>query len=215
MKDLPKLTLGVDVDGTLAATHPRWLELARERYGIDASLEDLREYEFWRLIGPGKEETLELFRAAWDDYERIGLERGAVSAVMHRLHEVYKIYIITASVGRPRDVKSWLKMNDIPYDRFYHTPNRDDKLNIATDMHLEDCGEVAELFASNGRNVVLLSQPWNRGLHRRLKRYDTAYIAKSWGEIESHAMKNAFAGRGGDRRALSNDSRRHARRAHP
>lgn len=183
--------MGVDVDGTLADTHERWVKLANEKFGLGVKREQLKVYDFTRLLDITTPQMLGLFKDAWEDYRSIRLMHEDIPAILGRLRGKYSIHIITAGVGNRRDIIGWLDENSVPYDAFHHVRERSQKLRFRTALNLDDCGELAEEFASRGRGVVLLKQPWNSYTHRKLKMYDSARIAKDWYEVENIAVRLA------------------------
>lgn len=184
-----KPILSVDLDGTIADSHSRWLEIGRERYGIKAGISDLIDYDFWKITGPEtKEEFMQIWRDLWDDYGKVKPQPGA-HAALKELHKSYSIYFNSACVGSFENVKRWLKENDIAYDHFNLAANDEQKLDFKTDLHFEDAPPLIMGFASRGRNLVVISQPWNVGMHHQLSKYKNVYIAKNWDDAKRIALE--------------------------
>ena len=181
--------LSVDLDGTVADSHSRWLEIGKERYGITAGLNDLVDYDFWKITGPKtKDEFMQIWRELWDDYRKVKPQPG-VQAALQELHKTYSVYINSACVGRVENVKLWLEENGIVYDHFNLAANDEEKLGFKTDLHFEDAPHLIEGFASRGRNIIVISQPWNRGVHLKLGRYKNVHIAKNWDDARRIALE--------------------------
>lgn len=190
---MPKPILSIDIDGTLADSHARWLELVKDRYGIRAQKKDLIIYDFWEILGLENEEVcLDIFREAWKNYKDIEPLSDDVADVVGKLRHTYDICINTACVGKQEEVKSWLNYNNIEYDLFHFCKTREEKFEVRPALHIDDSGEIAERFALNGNNTILISQPWNKSLHKKLGVYSNITIASKWSEIAAIAFKRNF-----------------------
>ncbi|MHB1830001.1 MAG: 5' nucleotidase, NT5C type [Candidatus Micrarchaeaceae archaeon] len=188
---LERPVISVDLDGTIADSHSRWLEVGKERYGITETVDDLVLYDFWRITGPdSEEEFMQVWRDLWDDYGKIKPQPG-VQAALEELHKTCTIYINSACVGRLDNVKSWLKDNDIVYDHFNLASSEEEKFDLKTDLHFEDSPRLVEGFAERGRNVVVISQPWNRELRGWIGKYRNVRIAKDWDDAKRIALDHS------------------------
>ncbi len=188
-----KPIFSLDMDGTLADSHSRWLEIARERLGIDARLEDLRIYDFWKILGLATEqECLDIFADVWEDYGAIKPLHPRIPEMVDEIRRLYRVCINTACVGDQGNVKMWLKDNGISYDLFHFCVDRNDKLKVMPEAHMDDCAELAEKFLANGSSTVLISRPWNVGLQHEVCAYRNARVAKDWEEAKDIAMSGDF-----------------------
>ncbi len=186
--------LSVDLDGTVADSHSRWLEIGKERYGIKAGVNDLVLYDFWKITGPkSKKEFMQIWRELWDEYRKVKPQPGAVAA-LRELSKTYSVYINSACIGNFENVKSWLRENKISYDHFNLALSDDEKLDFKTDLHFEDAPRLIEGFASRGRNLVVISQPWNMSLHPKLGKYRNVHIAKDWNDAKRIALERSRLG---------------------
>ncbi len=181
------------MDGTLADSHSKWLEIARERYGIHAEKKDLVVYDFWELLGLENEEAcLDIFREAWKDYRDIPPLSYDVSEIVGKLRNTYEVCINTACVGKPDEVRSWLKYNRIAYDSFHFCKTKEEKFSVKSALHVDDSAELAEKFALGGNDVVLISQPWNRALIGKLAAYGNITVASNWSDVLEISQKRGF-----------------------
>ena len=190
---LPKPTLSIDIDGTLADSHSKWLELAREEFGINADRRDLVIYDFWKVLGlKNEEQCLDIFRKVWKNYEDIEPLNANVPEIIEDLGKKYNISINTACVGKASEVKSWLNYNKIDYDLFHFCKNREEKLSVKPYMHIDDSGELAYMFAQGGSRTILISQPWNASMQKKLGVHNRIRIANNWSDVAAVASRGSF-----------------------
>ncbi|MEM0149582.1 MAG: hypothetical protein QXW10_01660 [Candidatus Micrarchaeaceae archaeon] len=178
-------TLCVDIDGTVADTVSNWLRIANFEYGIGKSKTDISEYDMSRATGMPADAILSIFRRVWDDYPSIMPVDKYASAVLGKLHRVYKIEIVTATVGQDEAVKAWLKLNNVLYDEFIHVNSEASKVNVAGDVYIDDNPITAKALAEKEKYVIMIKQNWN-------KCYDVpdgVKVARNWLDVEKLLLR--------------------------
>ncbi|MGC8662533.1 MAG: 5' nucleotidase, NT5C type [Candidatus Micrarchaeia archaeon] len=183
---MEKKSICIDVDGTLARSAERWLEVFETERGINKKVEDLKEYGLEASFGISREEVREVFGKVWKNYENIEMTSKNAPLVIKKLRERYYIMIITAASANDSELISWFKMNDIIYDQFYHFGREDEKLRVDGDIIIEDNPNIALSFIKKGKKVILIEKPWNRKIKEST---DGIEFAKDWDEIYKIIMK--------------------------
>ena len=188
---MPKPTLSTDIDGTLADSFNLWLKLANERYGLDMKASDIKTYDFWPTVGMTRKEFMDIWRELWDYYPEIKPLPG-VQETLGKLHKTYKVYVNAACIGDVSCIKAWFRENNIPHDRYNLVHGHWKKIKLVTDVHFEDAPPLAKQYASRGRNLVLISQPWNMSIHAELEKYSNVHVARNWKDAGRITLRQRF-----------------------
>ncbi|MDE1850218.1 MAG: hypothetical protein KGH54_00280 [Candidatus Micrarchaeota archaeon] len=181
---MAKMTLGVDIDGTLANTVDVFLEYLKRNRGISVKKSEIVHYDMTRHMPISKKEMGDMWEVVWEDHQRIPLEDPRAPEVLQRLADSFEIHIVTATNAREHDLRDWLHANRIPYDRIQRFKGQIHKVDSKVDVHIDDCFEISELFIKNNIRLILLEQPWNKNHHALVKNERLVSIAKNWREIE-------------------------------
>ncbi len=185
---MPKRVLGIDIDGVLADTTSKWLQIVERRYGIKAIKKDITRHdipEVEKFASLTEEQYIDAFKEVWSDYKNLQLEDPGIPSILDNLREKFQIYITTASVGTRSEIEAWLAKNHIVYDRLAHFSRAKDKhLLNDVDIYIDDYNKVIENLAKNGKTAILLAQPWNEHFIASNKN-PKIIVAYNWREIES------------------------------
>ncbi|ASI13690.1 5'-nucleotidase [Candidatus Mancarchaeum acidiphilum] len=176
-----RLTLGIDIDGTLADTVGLVLELYNSEHKFQASKEDLKLYEMAKNlpeIDGGK--VKEYFENSWDRWNEIAPVDNAASDVIRKLAELYNIRIITATFGDTGNVKRWLEHNEIVYNDFVHCDSSE-KYKYC-DILVDDRVSCINAVAEHGGRGILMEQYWNKADPTE-EINENVVIAKNWNHV--------------------------------
>ena len=182
---IPLDRLAFDIDGVVADIMTTFLEMARERYGLEHLryeqittffLEDCLDLEPWII------ETL--IRELIDRTHELPVAPFPHAVpVLTRLSQETPLLFITAR-DRARPIQTWLHLtlDQVPREaiRVFATGDPDTKIHYLKDhgIHyfVEDRLETCHHLAEHGITPILFAQPWNRQRHPFLE-------VKDWPEL--------------------------------
>ncbi len=188
-----KDTVAIDIDGTLAdIVHP-WLLIMERDFGIKAMKEDLTRYDFWEIFNIPKEDSYRIFVEMWNHPESIMVEDRDIPSIIDNISSMYRVRILTATVGKDNDVKGWLKANRIIFDEYMHVEHSNLKHTLDdVAIYVDDSPNEVKEIANAGKKAILLRQPWNAG-------FDTSpykgriSVAENWRQIEDMLINKEYA----------------------
>jgi 5'(3')-deoxyribonucleotidase len=154
--------IGVDLDGVLGDQVSPILTQVSAR---GETLVTYDQVESWRHpVGSSDISTLIVAaqRSEPTYISDMPLHLGA-REMLSALRELGEVAIVTA---RPPEIESqtvsWLRRNDLPYDRFYIAEEAGKSVH-GCDVLVDDySGNIEEFLASTNGYAVLVDQPWNR-----------------------------------------------------
>lgn len=181
-------SMGVDVDNVIAPTMSAVLSIVAKRHGINANRSEMK------LAFPEQNEPLKSFFTkeqmsaiyidVWKNYRTLGLEDPRIPAILNRIKSRFDIHIITASIANLDNVRDYLRLHEIPFHKFTHTPNSAAKGEINVEVHVDDYHRVAEAYSEKNKKVILLRQPWNEEFIETNSANPNIRHAKDWKDIE-------------------------------
>jgi uncharacterized protein len=165
--------LAFDIDGVVADTMEIFVQLARDRYGLnELSKEDLRCYDLHQCLDLDRTIVDDLICLTLDD-EHTLMVPPMVGApdVLTELAQRGPLRFVTARIW-PESITQWLEQTlpDVSRDRIQviATGAPEAKLEILRDLDvrffLEDRVETCRLLSGRGIQPLLFDQPWNRDL---------------------------------------------------
>ncbi|MEM0138944.1 MAG: hypothetical protein QW100_04420 [Thermoplasmatales archaeon] len=167
MHSVPKKTVGVDIDGTLADFHNVFLEFYNKKHGSNYTLDDICGYrpETWN-IPISTQEFLDVHNEIWNDYWK-EIKPTVSQEEFKSLVNLYDVEIITQRpIEQSEYVMKWLKknFNDI-HIKVKCVPTVDKKLAYGYSIIFDDANPLAEeiLKDEQGDSTILylITQPWN------------------------------------------------------
>jgi len=177
---MKQLSIGFDVDNTIAKMSKAFLLFHNGAYGTDIKFEDLKSHSLSKDIDITFEEELKRFEEFFaSKYAReIEPVQGAQEAVK-KLAKDHKLYVITS---RPEDLKEqtqeWVDrfFKDLFQKIFFTYKDYTkaevcvkEKLDLMIDDHPLYCQECAEA----GITVLIPDRPWNKHVrHEKIIRVD-------------------------------------------
>lgn len=170
-KVINPLQLAFDIDGVVADTMEVFLDLARERYGLNYLTKDhLYYYDLYKCLDIDREIIDDLICLTLDDEhtERVPPVAGAPD-VLTEFSRHAPLRFVTARIW-PESIINWLYkvLPDVPRERIQviATGAPEAKLGILKDLgvqyFVEDRLETCKLLARDGIQPLLFDQPWNR-----------------------------------------------------
>lgn len=158
------LRIGLDLDGVLAEAMIGWCELYNQRYSKSLSLEDIRAWDVWKIVGIHRDEFFRILDDAWLQWERIPATEEGVGEQVKLLRELGTVDLVTGRSARTvASAKEWLKAHSIPYDRFVRTESTVAKIRLNYDIFVDDSPRLMQLIASKSTALgILYTRPWNR-----------------------------------------------------
>ena len=156
-----KCIIACDLDGVLADTVKPTLRHIEEKTAIKKTNDDIKHYDMTIDLDLPRNYIIDAFRKAWKEYEKIELVDPNIPYILNKLREKSKIYIVTSSVGDDKEIRGWLKKNNIVYDKLIHVKKDNEKLNVEADVFIEDNPHLAVELKNAGKFVIILEQPWN------------------------------------------------------
>ena len=174
------MKIAVDLDGVLAEAMIVWCELYNRRHGASLSLEDIREWDVWRLTKISREEFFNLLDEAWSEWERMPPTEENLSEHIEALSKFGTIDVVTGRSARTVGyAKKWLQKHRIRYSRFVRTESTLNKIRLDYGVFVDDSPKLMERIASRPKSLgTIYTRPWNRSfMCSAIRRAD------SWSEI--------------------------------
>ena len=163
--------LAFDVDGVVADTMAVFVDLARERYGLDYLTKDhLRLYVLHQCIDVDRKIIDDLICLTLDDEHTLQIPpMDGAAEVLTELARHGPLRFVTARIW-PESIIEWLRgtLPRVPSDHIQVTATGapEAKLEILHGLgvryFVEDRLETCRLLARDGIKPLLFDQPWNR-----------------------------------------------------
>jgi uncharacterized HAD superfamily protein len=187
------MKIGLDMDEVLAQFLVTFIVYHNEKYNTNYRMEDIDEFELWKVWGGTKEEIAERIRLFVD--EGMVLKLTPVPLAQQIIEELKKdneLYVITARHDSGRETsEKWLEehfpetFNEIHMSIDSHKENGSGKTkaeickDLQIDIMVEDSFPFASSIALSGTPVILLNYSWNI----KNGELENIYRAKDWSEI--------------------------------
>lgn len=171
--------IAIDLDSVLAQTVPAMLRLFNQEFGTAYTKEVVSDYEFWKVVpelremkvSKAKDKFYRLLDKAWEDWQSIEPEPGAVEAMQRLADEGHEIDIVTGRETTPREVlEQWLRWHRIPYNNLIVVGGKqqerktgEQKADMPYDVFIDDNPfQVGTMANYPDKTLLLFTQPWNR-----------------------------------------------------
>jgi hypothetical protein len=181
------VTLGLDLDGTMADTWGSLLRLMESRHNIRASKSDIRSHTlienepFKRLT---QEQATEAFVDVWKDYKSIKLEHHGIPEIITYLKKKCDgIAVVTSTIADRKTIHNYLEYRSIDLNKVFWFDDPAKKIHSNMDIIVDDYSRAIEAFANAGRIGVLLAQPWNEEFRTKIGSSSNIKIAMDWSQI--------------------------------
>ncbi len=174
------IRIALDLDGVLSDSMGSWVRIWNARNSFKRiTVEDIREWDFWRGLGIGREEFDSVFEEVWRGWRDLRPLEENLGAKVSRLSRLGRVDIVSGRTPRHLPyVKSWLKLHGVRYSSLILgvTP----KSRLDHDVFIDDSPVEALGIAETARYVLLRDQPWNRSLE------SNRYIVRVGGLVEAY-----------------------------
>ena len=182
-----KKILGIDIDGVIAESDPMFRRYMGEFFNRTFDRKDVTTFNYEDAFGI----TREQMRGFWNyftssgGWDKIPPVKGAAETI-DKLRNNFHIVVVT---GRPVSLKdvtvSWLKNNNVNYDKLIMTDFRDkfellSESDLFPEWFIEDHRDFALGLSENGVKVLLYDYPWNRDIPEKQK---NIIRISSWDDI--------------------------------
>jgi 5'(3')-deoxyribonucleotidase len=191
-KDMPveagqeaRKVIALDVDGTIADLATQIIKIVKDRYNVELTVDQLTKYHVEELVpSMTRAEFVGILKEIWDNYKEIGLVDKQIPRILEDVHKDYEIHVVTAAVGTDDQIRDWLRINNITYDKFVHVAHQADKQKEGADIYVDDYFEVAKQVAVLDKNVIIIKQPWSEIDEQViLNSHNKIVVAQSWVEV--------------------------------
>ncbi len=193
------MIISIDLDEVLADTTPALIRYHNATYGTSLTFEDFTNYEWWRVWGGTREQSVRKFLDFVKSpfFSEVRPVQGAEDAVK-KLKEHHTLHIVTSRQTELESVThSWIETYFPGVFTGIHMANHAQwalsgktrtKVEICLELDaallIEDSLLYARECESDNIPVLLLDYPWNKGaLPTNTKR------VLSWREIVQHIEK--------------------------
>ena len=161
------MSIALDYNGVVANTTKRWIEIFNEKYSeqYDKLLITYSgtTWNFHKTLGIKKEDTYEIFKKCWREWDEIEPTEFMLSQKTSELHEMYGGLDIVTSI-RPEykeSVERFLQKYKIRYDNIiFHR----DKGKLQYDAFIDDSPIHAKNISGQNKSIFLYNQPWNQNI---------------------------------------------------
>lgn len=176
-------TISIDLDGIIANSAQRVLELFIEEGGLPINLADITEYNFPKYLKypNGKhisnKHLRELFKKAWQKPEKLELTDKKIKNILNGSFKGWYIRVLTSTQGKKKDVLKFLKMNKLLFHELTIVDAEKDKIYLAGDIHFDDNRETAIAISKKGKHSFLLNTKYAGSSKKLNNRF---FIVDDW-----------------------------------
>lgn len=200
--DLRRLTLGVDIDGTIKDTHTAAVQVFNREFQKSYQPEEIKEFYIHQPYGLTREEGANVWAQLENEIYDIGLPLQNAPNVLQKLAEHgHQIYYITARPDRDdiREVTSrWLQRHGFPFqeDRLLMGSHEKEKVakKVGVDLFFEDAPDYLESLIEGDVHVIISDCVYNRDYkpeHPRFTNWNQIYeiVEQKMQELEGKDKK--------------------------
>lgn len=179
------LTIGVDIDGTLANQIVELLPIINKKYNLQLNYNNITGWRL-KIANTDIAKIIEENQEIPDYLLKMPMHRNAKN-VLNSLSKENKIVIITSRQAKTDKLtKKWLFKNKIAYDNYINTQDSS-KSNFGLTVLIDDFIENIEIFLRETSGyAILVKQPWNsKGIDELVATYnDRLFVIKDWKEVK-------------------------------
>ncbi len=160
-----RITLGIDVDDTLADVKRPALAEVKRRFGVELPFDQVRNprtEENIKGVTVTDADMTQILRDIWPNPDQVALLDPTAPAIITTLIQTHKIAITTATDAEKDALVYWLGKQKIPFDEILHVGSSKEKLGFGhVSVFIDDYHPVVEGAAQTGRYGILPKTPWN------------------------------------------------------
>lgn len=186
------IKIALDLDGVLTDSMGRWVEIWNSRYVHPRlSVEDIREWDFWRGLGISQEKFNEVFDEVWRGWTYLRPLEENIGEKVSRLSYFGRVDIVSGrSTKHLSYVRSWLKHYGVRYGSLLLGVSSKSSLNY--DVYIDDSPVEAAQIAGTGRYVLLRDQPWNRHIPDSKHILRVKDLAESFEKLDKEVLRGVL-----------------------
>ncbi len=160
------MKIALDFDGVLSHTMKRWVEIFNEKYSKKYSrmitIRDINEWAFFEDWGMDKDEAFEIFDQCWENWDKLEPLETDLWQKTKMLCNIGEVDIVTSV--NPQwmpHIRSWLEKHGVHFNKVLHSK---EKHKLDYDVYIDDSPQNIREMAEAGKWVLMINQPWNRGV---------------------------------------------------
>ena len=162
------MNIAVDIDGTLANTPKKWIEIFNRDYaakyrGLQLSYTQLTEFHFYKKFGITHDDLYRIFAKCWKSPYMIEPTEFMLGQKTRKMSELCgTLDIVTANnPTKRRYLEAFLQRHKIRYQEIIFEENKE---RLDYDIFIDDSPINAARIFDAGKSVFLYNQPWNRNV---------------------------------------------------
>ncbi|MCS7142767.1 MAG: hypothetical protein NZ920_03085 [Aigarchaeota archaeon] len=157
------LRIALDLDGVLANSIARWIEIWNEKNHRILQYHMINKWDFWVDLGVTSRQFEDLFKMVWESWWRVEPMEERIAEKVEALNGFGTVDIVTGRLTEEEShIREWLRTHSIRYSKLFLNAKRKSALDY--DVYIDDSPETAKDVAATGRPILLRDQPWNRDL---------------------------------------------------
>ena len=155
------MKIALDVDGVLADVIQCWI-LHNNKIRSAISRSDISEWDFWKNHNIEKFDFYNELSLCWKSWKDIPTTESNIANATRQLSELGSVDIVTAREESTHGyVKEWLKFHGIVFKNYVGVMEGIEKAKLDYDVFIDDSPLNAHSMISEGKSVILYTQPWN------------------------------------------------------
>jgi uncharacterized protein len=186
------MTIGIDIDGVLADSMPKFLEFYNNLHNTSFVNEHFHTYNWGEVFGTTKEKALEIYDSFCNagHLKNLDIMAGAVAGIK-KIKGKHELVVITGrAMTQKNDTEYWLQKHfPDSFAKIFYIRKRildpviKNKFEICkevkADIMIEDDIEYVNSFTARGTKILLFNHPWNQNVGET----DNLVRVHSWEQI--------------------------------
>jgi len=185
------MKIGIDLDDVTVECAKHFLQIHKDRTGINVGIDEINTYNLWIPLQIEKEEAIQIFK----DFEDYGFHDNPefifnAKESINKLSQFSDLFFVTA---RPEWIKEktinfvnkHFSNKGVYFSGDFHKEQTKSKadicLELELDLMIEDQAGIAEDCSKRGIRVFLFDKPWNQELNDSL--HENVTRVSSWEDI--------------------------------
>ena len=192
---MKKITIGYDVDGTIADTDHVVSKILKAQHGIDVPRSRLDTYKLERDGIISHRRMIKIYKDAWKDPRAVPIMNKKIPRIIAKISKElgYESNIITCTAAKESVLQEWLDINKIPRSKTIHLKTAIGKGKFrGIHVHVDDHPDVAKAAARSGKVTILLKGPCSREFIKT-NNDESIIVARNWKEVEEILRSSRIA----------------------
>lgn len=177
-------TIYLDFDNTIVESNKRIIEMLNDKYNMDKTEDDLKDYNYSSIYPITEKEKNQMFES--DNFYN-GLEfKSGVLDVLNKYYQIYNIVIISMGTRENlRKKKEWLFNNmpdNLDFNFIGSNENIRNEINMSGAIQIDD---NSDCLKTNATLKILYKNFHNFPWQKPDINADEFMMVNTWGEIDS------------------------------